>query len=216
MVAPRELEVTTKARSHDDTVLVADHFQAALVPVLAEMLRVRSAEKHLFLLTLNAYGKPYREYGTGMGFTTDFVPHSLRHCGSANDLYHHRRDMAALAKRGRWANIKSVQRYGKSGRLVKVWRQLSERSRARWTLDAPGKEHFFWPPCAVFLLAIAASDRRARGQSWPRHSRTSTWVEMTVGRVSLPASSVFDAYFLILAGSVATVDFSPRYARFGL
>ena len=44
VVAPRELEVTTKARSHDDTVLVDDHCQAALGPVLAEMVRVRSAE----------------------------------------------------------------------------------------------------------------------------------------------------------------------------
>lgn len=138
VVAPRELEVTTKARSHDDTVLVDDHCQAALGPVLAEMVRVRSAEEHLFPLTLNAYEKTLRESGTALGLTTEFVPHSLRHCGPANDLYHHRRDMAALAKRGRWANIKSVQRYGKSGRLVKVWRQVSERDRARWTLDAPG------------------------------------------------------------------------------
>ena len=57
VVAPRELEVTTKARSHDDTVLADDHCQAALGPVLAEMVRIRSSEEHLFHLTLNAYEK---------------------------------------------------------------------------------------------------------------------------------------------------------------
>ena len=138
VVAPRELEVTTKARSHDDTVLVDDCCQAALGPVLAEMVRIRPSEEHPYHLTLNAYEKTLRESGTALGLTTEFVPHSLRHCGPANDLYHRRRDMAALAKRGRWANIKSVQRYGKSGRLVKVWRQVSERDWARWTVDAPG------------------------------------------------------------------------------
>ena len=39
---------------------------------------------------------------------------------------------------GRWANIKSVQRYAKSGRLLKVWRQISLVDRVAWTRDAAG------------------------------------------------------------------------------
>ena len=159
VVAPRELEVTTKARSHDDTVLVDEHCQATLGPVLAELVRVRAAEEHLFPLTLNAYEKTLRESGIALGLTTEFVPHSLRHCGPANDLFHGRRGMAALAKRGRWANLKSVQRNGKSGRLVEVWRQVSKRDRARWTLDAPGTG-------SLLLAALRHLPAGYRGQ-WP-------------------------------------------------
>ena len=98
-VDPRELEVTTKMRSHDDTVLVDDHCQAALGPVLEEMVRICSLEEHLFPFTLNACDKSLQESGAALCLTTEFVPYSLRHCGQANDLNHRRRDMAALAKR---------------------------------------------------------------------------------------------------------------------
>ena len=137
VVAPRELEATTKARSQDDTILVDSSCHEALGPVLAELVRVRASEEQLFPLTLNHYEKILRDVGSAMGLTTEFVPHTLRHCGPANDLFFERRGMAAVAKRGRWASLKSVQRYGKSGRLIKVWRQISERDRARWTADAP-------------------------------------------------------------------------------
>ena len=104
--------------------------------ILAELTRIRANEEHLFPLTLNAYEKVLRDTGKSLNVTTEFVPHSLRHCGPANDLYHKRRSMAAVAKRGRWSNIKSVQRYGKSGRLLKVWRQVSLEDRTAWTRDA--------------------------------------------------------------------------------
>jgi integrase len=137
VIAPRELEATTKARSQDDTILVDSQCHEALGPVLAELVRIRALEEQLFPLTLNSYEKVLRDAGSAMGLTTEFVPHTLRHCGPANDLFFERRSMAAVAKRGRWSNIKSVQRYGKSGRLIKVWRQVSERDRARWTAEAP-------------------------------------------------------------------------------
>ena len=138
VIAPRELGITTKTRSHDDTILVDSPCHESLGPALAELVRIRTSEEQLFPLTLNAYEKTLRDLGSAMGLSTEFVPHTLRHCGPANDLFFERRDMAAIAKRGRWSNIKSVQRYGKSGRLIMIWRQVSECDRARWTAEAPG------------------------------------------------------------------------------
>ena len=136
VIAPRELGRTTKARSHDDTILADRQCHEALASVLAELVRIRSSEERLFPLTLNCYEKRLRDVGSAMGLPVDFVPHTLRHCGPANDLFFERRDMAAVAKRGRWASLKSVQRYGKSGRLIKIWRQIAESDRVLWTARA--------------------------------------------------------------------------------
>ena len=45
VVAPRELEITTKTKSHDDTVLVDDSCFAACGPVLAELARIRGQHR---------------------------------------------------------------------------------------------------------------------------------------------------------------------------
>ena len=152
VVAPRELEVTTKARSQDDTVLVDSPCHEALGPVLAELVRIRAAEEQLFPLTLNGYEKILRDAGSAMGLTTEFVPHSLRHCGPANDLYFERRSMAAVAKRGRWANIKSVQRYEKHARLAEVTNSLSAASVAYMKAAEAHLEAVLlhrWPPLGL-------------------------------------------------------------------
>ena len=100
-------------------------------------MRIRLHDDHLFPLTLNSYEKILRDVGRELALPVDFVPHVLRHSGPANDLYFERRTMGGVAKRGRWANIKSVQRYGKSGRLLRVWCSVSQADRQAWTRDAP-------------------------------------------------------------------------------
>ena len=137
VVAPRELEATTKARSQDDTVLVDAQCQPLLADVLRELVRVRSGFDQLFPMTLNSYEKSIRDIGKEMALPVDFVPHVLRHSGPANDLYFQRRSVGGVAKRGRWASLKSVQRYGKSGRLLRVWRSIPQASRQSWSQDAP-------------------------------------------------------------------------------
>ena len=50
------------------------------------------------------------------------VPHSVRHDGPSEDVYHKRADLAAIQKRGRWGSPKSVVRYETGAQLL---RQLS-------------------------------------------------------------------------------------------
>ena len=140
IIAPRELEMTTKTKAQDDTVLIDCACQPACSGILAELARIRSSGGRLFpQLGLNSYEKLLRDTARIVGIgDLGVVPHTMRHTGPANDIYHDRRSLQAVAKRGRWANIKSVQRYSKSGRLLKVWRSVSAQQRAEWTRAAPG------------------------------------------------------------------------------
>ena len=139
IVAPRELQVTTKTKSQDDTILVDGACFASTSEVLRELVRIRSGGDRLFpRLTLNAYEKILRDVVRDLGIAElEVVPHTFRHTGPSNDLYHGRRKLQDVAKRGRWANIKSVQRYSKSGRLLKGWRTVPAASRREWTRLAP-------------------------------------------------------------------------------
>ena len=139
IVAPRELQITTKTKSQDDTILVDGACHASTSEVLRELVRIRSGGERLFpRLTLNAYEKVLRDVVRDMGLAElEVVPHTFRHTGPSNDLYHGRRTLQDVAKRGRWSNIKSVQRYSKSGRLLKGWRTVPAASRREWTRLAP-------------------------------------------------------------------------------
>ena len=140
VVAPRELEVTTKTKAQDDTVLIDGACQPSCGDVLRELARIRRGGDRLFpLLSLNSHERALRDLAKALGIESlEVVPHTMRHSGPSNDLYHGRRSLQAVAKRGRWANIKSVQRYSKSGRLLKVWRSVSAQRRLEWSRAAPG------------------------------------------------------------------------------
>ena len=62
VVAPRELEVTTKTKAHDDTVLVDSACQPACGDILRELVRIRAEGDRLFPpFTLNSYEKVLRD-----------------------------------------------------------------------------------------------------------------------------------------------------------
>ena len=138
VVAPRELQITTKTKSQDDTVLVDGPCHASCGEVLRELVRIRAGGDRLFpALTLNSYEKSLRDVTRGMGIAElEIVPHTFRHSGPSNDLYHGRRSLQEIAKRGRWSNIKSVQRYSKSGRLLRAWKLVPADRRHAWTQRA--------------------------------------------------------------------------------
>ena len=79
VVAPRELQATTKARSQDDTVLVDPQCQPALAQILHELVRVRTGADQLFPMTLNSYEKSLQDIEKAMALPVDYVPHVLRH-----------------------------------------------------------------------------------------------------------------------------------------
>ena len=139
VVVPRELQITTKTKSQDDTIVVDRSCAAAAGDILRELVRIRAGGERVFpRLTLNAYEKILRDVCRDLGIAElEIVPHTFRHSGPSNDFYHERRLLTAVAKRGRWANIKSVQRYTKSGRLLRAWRVLTPARRRDWTRLGP-------------------------------------------------------------------------------
>ena len=140
VIAPRELEVTTKSRTHDDTILVDGACHPDSTAVLQQLARIRSDGDRLFsTLTLSSYEKSVRVAANKLKLAhLDIVPHMLRHTGPSNDLFHGRRSIEAVAKRGRWKNLKSVHRYAKSGRLLGVWKKVRPEDRTAMMLAAPG------------------------------------------------------------------------------
>ena len=140
VVAPRELEVTTKSRTHDDTILVDGACHPDSTAVLHELARVRSDGDRLFpALTLSKYEESFRVAGAKLGLAhLNIVPHMMRHTGPSNDLFHGRRNIQEVAKRGRWKNLKSVHRYAKSGRLLGIWKKVRPQDRTAWMRAAPG------------------------------------------------------------------------------
>ena len=54
------------------------------------------------------------------------TPHVFRHTGPSNDIFHRRRDLQAIQKRGRRLAKSSVRRYEKSSLLIKGWEVVAE------------------------------------------------------------------------------------------
>ena len=104
-------------------VLFLDDFTARKVRERASQLQ--NGEK-LFPITESQYLGLFHQACKVLG-VDDKVPHQLRHGGAVHGLLTLNLGVPAVTKRGRWANAKSLDRYGRPHTLIKVISMLDDR-----------------------------------------------------------------------------------------
>ena len=129
IVSPVDEGMPSKTNVFDATVVAGTPgCSRAFVPRLVVALVRRAQRGSLFHgLTLASYERLVKKAATSLGLQSLRVsPHSARHCGPSEDAYAGRRDLEAIRHRGRWASVRSVQRYMKFGQLLRQLAKLSE------------------------------------------------------------------------------------------
>lgn len=126
VVAPADLGDQTKTGTSDDSVLLGDTTHNKwLGPAFTTF--VNSVPDSLFgSINLASYEKWLQSACQQLQYkTTCVMPHVLRHTGASNDVYHKRRSLLDVQRRGRWKAKSSVSRYEKHALLVQRWGQAS-------------------------------------------------------------------------------------------
>ena len=124
----------TKTGQQDDTVVIDDRCPAYLSGIVKELAARAPSERIFGDLTLSGFETAVKGAAHRLGYKYfAIVPHTFRHSGPSNDMYHKRRKLPEIQKRGRWKSVRSVARYEKSGRLLRQWGRLtpSQQSKAR-------------------------------------------------------------------------------------
>eukprot|EP00438_Fugacium_kawagutii_P020835 Skav200772 [mRNA] locus=scaffold2001:422297:423250:+ [translate_table: standard] len=131
VVAPADLGDQTKTGTSDDSVLLGDLQHNKWVGT-AFKLFVDSTSDALFdSVNLAFYEKWLHTACKQLRYKTSCVsPHVLRHAGASNDVYHKRRNLQEVQRRGRWKAKSSVSRYEKHALLVQRWGQASVERHA--------------------------------------------------------------------------------------
>ena len=125
--------LTTKTGEQDDTVILDKAVPSYLVCVLKELVRLAEGPR-LFgrLATLSQYETTLKAATAELGLADfNIVPHTFRHSGPSNDVYHKRRTLREVQKRGRWKSTRSVARYEKAGRLLRRWAGATDKTKRR-------------------------------------------------------------------------------------
>lgn len=126
VVAPADLGDQTKTGTSDNSVLLGDlTHNKWMGPAFG--IFVNSMPDSLFGdIFLVSYERWLRAACSKLQYKTACVmPHVLRHTGASNDVYHKRRSLVDVQRRGRWKAKSSVSRYEKHALLVQRWGQVS-------------------------------------------------------------------------------------------
>ena len=130
LLFPSEIGATSKTGESDDTILLDSAHLQWLNPVW-QVLHDQEPDALLFPFGYAMYTTEFKKAATAMG-VPDAVPYQARHSGPSIDLALRRRELGAAKKRGRWKTDRSLRRYEKAGRLLRV--------ADRWT--AAQRSHF--------------------------------------------------------------------------
>lgn len=154
IVAPADLGEQTKTGTSDDSVLLGDLPHNKWVGA-AFALFVNSSGNQLFeSITLAYYERWLKTACQKLRYKTVCVqPHVLRHTGASNDVYHKRRGLLDVQRRGRWKAKSSVSRYEKHALLVQRWGQ------------APGGRHADIHQRSQNFPALMLRNLRLNGQA---------------------------------------------------
>jgi integrase len=116
-----ELLRPTKVGAFDDSLSLDSRELAWLGPVLAE-LKKGPEDEPLFGMNYPQYVKKFRKAVTALGGPLDkILPYCTRHSGASIDRSRKTRTQEEVARRGRWASLKSTQRYEKAASLTASW-----------------------------------------------------------------------------------------------
>lgn len=118
-----ELRERSKTGKSDDSVLVGDLKERRWMHKVMEYL-MKNCRKKLFPgITLAQYENQLRQASEQLEYSAVvLLPHIIRHSSASNDIYHRRRDLRSVQKRGRWMARSSVSRYEKHGLLQRAWK----------------------------------------------------------------------------------------------
>lgn len=120
-----ELLAPTKVGAFDDSVSLDSPELRWLTPVLVELKRGHQDEL-LFDLNYPQYVKKFRRAVASLGAPADkLLPYCSRHSGASIDRANKSRTQEEVARRGRWASLKSTQRYEKAASLAASWSLLT-------------------------------------------------------------------------------------------
>lgn len=122
----------TKTGTQDDTVLL-DSFND-FAPKVMKLVFEQCPHDGDFLfpnITLAAYEDALKIANQQAGLQKfSFTPHAVRHSGPSVDFLHHSRSAEEIMARGRWATLKSIQRYRKPGQMLA---KMAKIPQAIWT-----------------------------------------------------------------------------------
>ena len=127
---PSDQNMKSKTKQQDDTVIVGDlHERAWLNSIAGAVWRRAFPHRRLFPLVyadvLKACKKAFAEVGCSGEV---MCPHRLRHGGASVDALQGK-PSTYIKHRGRWTSSKSVSRYMKHGRYLRMMSLLSDQQR---------------------------------------------------------------------------------------
>eukprot|EP00438_Fugacium_kawagutii_P033213 Skav219766 [mRNA] locus=scaffold4956:106246:106890:- [translate_table: standard] len=131
VIAPSEKDQTTKTGKSDDSVLLGDRNHNRWLGNVLKLWIGSQTDGPLFpQLSLSTYERWFRAANTTLKYTGDILkPHVIRHSGPSNDVYHQRRSLAEVQKRGRWEARASVVRYEKHATLLQQWKRCDPKRK---------------------------------------------------------------------------------------
>lgn len=137
VVHPADLGEKSKTGTSDDSVVLGDVADRSWMKHVALKLSKTNAG-HLFPgIGLAEYERSMTRALDSLGYSSHILsPHIIRHSGASNDAVHHRRPLASIQKRGRWAAKKSVARYEKAALVQRQWK-FAPSHRLQTIQDSP-------------------------------------------------------------------------------
>ena len=130
LLQPSEAGEVSKTGESDDTVLMDSPHLQWLRPVW-ETLHDQPPSNLLFPFGYAAFVVEFKKTVRALG-VKEAVPYQARHSGPSIDLALRRRDLKSAKKRGRWRTDRSLRRYEKAGRLLRVADRWTAAQRAHF------------------------------------------------------------------------------------
>ena len=126
--ASRPAARPTKTGVYDDAVIL-DHEELQWInPLLSVQVAEHPGETLLWDFDELEFKREFVAAARRAGLQRiGLVPYSLRHAGPSWDALLRRRPLIEVQRRGRWANVVSVQRYERSSRVVSVLQNLPKK-----------------------------------------------------------------------------------------
>ncbi|CAK0882192.1 unnamed protein product [Prorocentrum cordatum] len=123
----------TKTGLQDDTVLIDSESRVGVAGAFVAVVRAANKARQgrlMFLHTYASYNRTLKKAAAAVGLLSKVTAHLPRHGGPSEDYLRGARSLADIQARGRWASVRSVQRYQKSRRALASFCRLSTAVKA--------------------------------------------------------------------------------------
>ncbi len=141
LLHPAEAGVASKTGVFDEAMVMDNPDYLDLVQVWRRLKREKS--EMLFPFSYSRYAKVFSEAVERLDLAKIGVVHlyQLRHGGVSHEVATGRRSIESAQKRGRWACLQSMRRYGKGGRIMDMLGRMNatELQHAQACRDRVGK-----------------------------------------------------------------------------